>query len=159
MKRNFLTTIGVVAMFVFTTVLFSCGGTTDTTEADSTKTEVKTEEATPETTTEEATLDLTAGKTVYDAKCSVCHGAEGAGIAGTFPPVAGADYLTKETAIAVALKGLEGENTINGETYSTPMAPVEMTDQEVVDVCNFVLNSFGNSLGTVTLEDVTKAKE
>ena len=38
------------------------------------------------------------------------------------------------------------------------MTNVELTDQEVMDVVNYILNSWGNAAGTVTLEDVAAAR-
>jgi hypothetical protein len=39
------------------------------------------------------------------------------------------------------------------------MTNVPMTDQEVVDVVNYTLNSWGNKGGVVTLEEVKAARK
>lgn len=154
-------------------VLYSCGGTeestTETTD-DGTKVEETTpaedpgavnEDAKTDENTETAELDLTKGKEVY-AKCIACHMENGEGQEGMFPPLANSDYLLadKTGAIKDVLNGLEGEIIVNGATYGTiPMTANVLTDEETVDVMNYILNSWGNQGGTVTLEDVVAAKE
>ena len=36
---------------------------------------------------------IAAGADLYRIQCSACHGPEGKGIPGVFPPLAGADFL------------------------------------------------------------------
>ena len=152
-------------------VLYSCGGGT-TTEESTEATEEAVEETTPAEeveavneeaaqTEETAELDLTKGKEVY-GKCIACHQENGEGVEGSFPPLANSDYLLadKTRAIKDVLNGLEGEITVNGKTYGTavPMAANVLTDEETVAVMNYILNSWGNQGGTITLEDVAAAK-
>ena len=39
----------------------------------------------------------TAGKTSYENYCQACHQADGYGLKGAFPPLAGSDYLLEDT--------------------------------------------------------------
>ncbi len=104
-------------------------------------------------------LNLTKGKEVYEKTCQVCHQANGEGLAGTFPPLAKSDYLNdKAKSIQSILNGLTGEITVNDVVYNTPMAANNISDEETVDVMNYIFNSWGNDLGTVTIGDVTAAK-
>jgi nitrite reductase (NO-forming) len=143
-------------------VLYSCGGTTETKEAveETTNDEVKTEEATAteevvETATETATLDLTKGKAVYDAKCKVCHQENGEGTPGAFPPLAKSDYLLGNVSEALngIINGQTAPLTVNGTEYTTAMPANVLTDEEATDVMNYILNSWGNEGGTVTVVD------
>lgn len=111
----------------------------------------------------EATIDelssnnkYAAGEAVYNKTCIACHQADGKGMEGAFPPLAGSDYLMadKERAIAQVIHGSEGEITVNGVVYSGVMPPQAINDEEVRDVINYVLNSWGNDGGEVTLEEV-----
>jgi nitrite reductase (NO-forming) len=104
--------------------------------------------------------DYSAGEEVYNKTCVVCHQAEGEGLAGAFPPLAGSDYLLddKFRAVEQVLNGLSGEIIVNGVEYNSIMPAQEVTDQEATDVINYVLNSWGNDGGEVTLEDVQEAK-
>lgn len=99
------------------------------------------------------------GKAIFEGKgtCSVCHQLNGAGLPPAFPPLAGADYLLadKDRAIHQTMYGSKEPITVNGHTYpGGVMTVVDLTDEEVRDVVNYILNSWGNDGGTVTLEEV-----
>mgnify|MGYP001589888143 CR=1 FL=1 len=100
------------------------------------------------------------GEAVYLKTCIACHQAKGEGVAGAFPPLDNSDYLfaDKERAISQIIKGSSGEMIVNGETYNNIMPPQELTDEEVKDVMNYILNAWGNDEGEVTLEDVKRVK-
>jgi mono/diheme cytochrome c family protein len=137
--------------------LISCGGgetgeeqTTDTTQVEEDITDTKVE------------LDLSAGKKVFDENCKVCHQESGEGVAGTFPPLANSDYMLadKMRAVKQAIYGSKVPITVNGVEYpGSVMTVIELSDEQVRDVVNYVLNSWGNNGGTVTLEDVKAARE
>lgn len=97
------------------------------------------------------------GKEVYTDFCITCHLPDGKGIIGTFPPLDGSNWLSekrKESIHAVKF-GLQGPIEVNGENYNMAMAPLGLTDQEVADVLNYVMNSWSNSSEKpVTLEEV-----
>lgn len=97
------------------------------------------------------------GKEVYTDFCITCHLSDGKGIIGTFPPLDGSNWLTEKRREAIhAVKfGLQGPIEVNGENYNMAMAPLGLTDQEVADVLNYVMNSWSNSnKEPVTLEEV-----
>jgi len=156
MKRKILS-IATVAAFSATLFLASCGGTDEKETKDSVKEEV-TEVAT-ETKTETEVADFSAGKAVYEKNCQVCHQADGKGLATTFPPLAGSDFLSNKDAVVNAIhKGLTGEISVNGVKYNTPMAALPINDQETADVINYVYNSWGNKVGTITVDEVKAIK-
>lgn len=86
------------------------------------------------------------GEEVYAANCASCHLPAGEGVESVFPPLANTAYLkNQKRAIGIILNGQEGEITVNGKKYSTPMAAVnQLTDREVADVLNYISNSWGN---------------
>jgi nitrite reductase (NO-forming) len=99
------------------------------------------------------------GKAIYEGKglCHVCHQISGEGLPPAFPPLANADYLLEDKyrAIRQAMYGSKEPITVNGVTYpGGVMTVVELTDEEVMNVVNYILNSWGNDGGTVTLEEV-----
>lgn len=131
--------------------LHSCGGSTET------KTETPAQTPVAKTETVAAQEEpFAAGKKIYMEKCIVCHQANGEGIAGAFPPLKNSDYLLadKVRAVAQVLNGSNEVMVVNGQTYNAPMPPQVDTKEDAVAVINYVLNSFGNNGGTVTLEDV-----
>lgn len=97
------------------------------------------------------------GQEIYTDFCVTCHMPNGEGVAHTFPPLAKSDYLmqNREGSIKGIKYGQEGELIVNGLTYNNTMAPLGLEDEEVADVMNFILNSWGNSTDTkVTTEEV-----
>ncbi|MCI0454943.1 MAG: cytochrome c, partial [Candidatus Dadabacteria bacterium] len=50
------------------------------------------------------------GSVVYANICAACHQANGQGVPGAFPPLAGSEWLLKdaETPILIVLHGLQG---------------------------------------------------
>ncbi len=153
MKKVFL------SLFSFSLLLVSCGGGSEETTTEETTTEETTEEVVEEIIEDEVS-NYPEGEEIYNSKCLACHQPNGEGIAGTFPPLANSDYMLedKNRAIEQVLNGSEGEITVNGEVYNGVMPPQAVTDQEAVDVLNYVLNSWGNEGGEVTLEEVEGAK-
>jgi len=125
-------------------VMQACGGSSETKKEA--KTEATTASANP----------FAAGEKIYMAKCIVCHQANGEGIPGAFPPLKNSDYLfaDKVRAVAQALNGSNHEIVVNGAKFNAPMPQQVGTKEEAVAVINYVLNTWGNQGGTVTLEDV-----
>lgn len=101
------------------------------------------------------------GEGIYMSYCITCHMDKGQGIQGAFPPIANSDYLMadKERAIRTILNGLTEEITVNGQVYFGEMTPQDLNDQEVADVLNFIMNSWGNKGETVFEAEVTKARK
>lgn len=108
----------------------------------------------------EASQKYQAGKEVYMKNCVACHQSDGEGVKGAFPPLAKSDYLLadKNRAIRQIIHGSSGEMIVNGETYNTIMPPQPISDEEIRDVVNYILNSWGNNGGEVTLEEVKKQR-
>lgn len=97
------------------------------------------------------------GKEIYLDFCITCHLANGEGVALTFPPLAKSDYLmnNREASIRGVKYGQRGLLIVNGVTYDNTMMPLGLENEEIVDVMNYVLNSWGNSgAKMVTLEEV-----
>lgn len=97
------------------------------------------------------------GKDIYTDFCITCHLETGEGVEYTFPPLAKSDYLmnNREASIKGVKYGQRGELTVNGVTYNNTMMPLGLENEEIVDVMNYVLNSWGNSgAKMVTIEEV-----
>lgn len=85
------------------------------------------------------------GQLVYEDFCMLCHMANGQGVPKAFPPLANSDYLEDIKATINSIKyGLNGPIVVNGVKYNGVMAPMGLDDQEVTDVTNFILNTWGN---------------
>ena len=86
------------------------------------------------------------GEGVYAEFCMRCHLAQGEGVEGIYPPLANSNWLSeKRTESIKSVKyGLKGEIEVNGETYNNTMTSMGLTDREVADVMNYIMNTFGN---------------
>ena len=104
---------------------------------------------------------MTRGQEVYTANCVSCHMEKGEGMEGVFPPLAKSNYLMadKKRSIVQIIKGVSGPIKVNGVEYNGEMAAIDLSDQEISDVLNYVRNSFGNKGAAVTPEEVKAARK
>lgn len=108
-----------------------------------------------------AGFDYTAlGARVFAANCQSCHGADGAGVAGTFPPLAGDPVVNGADAdahVRIVLHGLSAK-TIGGTHYAAQMPPfaAQLSDDEIAAVVDHERTSWGNHGPTVTPEEVKR---
>ena len=106
-------------------------------------------------------MQIKAGAALFAGTCSVCHQANGEGLAGVFPPLAKSDFLAPDhaKAIAVVLNGLSGPVKVNGKDFNSVMPPMsQLTDDEIANILTYVTNSWGNSGNQVTQAEVAKAR-
>lgn len=100
------------------------------------------------------------GEQLYQ-RCVTCHQANGQGVPGAFPPLAGSEYATAANVavpIRIVLHGMQGPITVKGQTFSGIMPQygtgIAMTDAEVAAVLTYVRQSWGNSASAITAEQV-----
>jgi nitrite reductase (NO-forming) len=104
---------------------------------------------------------VAAGEALFAGTCSTCHQADGAGIKGVFPPLAGSDFLNAdpERAVGVVLGGLSGPVTVNGEDFNSVMPPMsQLNDDEVANILTFVYDAWGNNKSVISPETVAKIR-
>lgn len=96
------------------------------------------------------------GTLIYQDFCLQCHGSKGKGESGVFPPLAQSDYLMENITESIqGIKyGMRGVVVVNGVVYKGMMAAQGLDDEEIADVMNYILNSWGNS----TQEQITEEK-
>jgi nitrite reductase (NO-forming) len=105
---------------------------------------------------------IAAGKDLFAGTCSTCHQANGQGLPGVFPPLAGSSVLKAEPKriVSIMLHGLSGKITVNGKDYDSVMPPMsQLRDDEVANIGTFVLNSWGNPGGRITAEEAAAARK
>ena len=86
---------------------------------------------------------VTAGKAVYEANCMSCHQAEGQGIPGMFPAIAGSSVVTgsMDKHIDTVMNGVDG-------TMMSPFTGA-LSDADIAAVITYQRNAFGNATGEV----------
>ena len=99
------------------------------------------------------------GKEIYADFCIQCHGANGKGDDKNFPPLAGSDWLTtKRTQSIAAVKfGQSGAIIVNKKAYNGSMPAMGLSDEEVADVMNYVMTSWGNKQTNIVTEKEVEA--
>lgn len=101
------------------------------------------------------------GEHVYGSVCVACHQADGNGLPGAFPPLAGAGdfYGDPQNMAKIIVKGLSGPITVKGVDYNGVMPPQgNLSDIEIAAVATYVRNSFGNNDGLVMKADVAAVR-
>lgn len=90
---------------------------------------------------------MEAGKSIYEGVCLACHMNNGQGIPIVFPPLAESDYLmaSVDRNIKNLIQGLQGEITVNGKKYNQVMPASGLNDEDIANVLNYVMNSWGNN--------------
>ena len=98
---------------------------------------------------------LSDGQEIYNDFCSQCHLEDGKGVKGIYPPLAKSDFLTDIDRTISSIKyGLKGPITVNGEKYNSMMVSQGLDDEEISDVVNYILNSWGNSTDELITEEI-----
>ena len=93
------------------------------------------------------------GQMLYVDFCVRCHLPDGTGETGLIPPLANADFLQDIQATVQSIKyGIHGSITVNGVIYNNTMAPMGLENDEIADVTNYILNSWGNTADVIVTE-------
>ncbi len=114
---------------------------------------------------------IESGKEIYmkaapgGGLCFTCHQANGEGLAGQFPPLAGSEWVLgdKPTLIKIAMFGLMGPIKVKGVDYTLAMPPPgippgSLTDQQIADVLTYIRNDWGNSASSVSPAEVAAVR-
>lgn len=104
------------------------------------------------------------GAKVY-AQCAGCHQANGQGIPGAFPPLAGhvAEILSKqggrEYLIKALLWGLQGQIEVKGMKYNGVMPSYsQLKDEEIAALLNHIASAWGDDKKVKDFKPFTAAE-
>jgi len=96
-------------------------------------------------------------------KCAACHQQNGQGMAGSWPPLAGSEWLVNnpQVPIRIVLHGLQGPITVKGQSFNNAMQAWQdqLSDEEIAAVLTYERSSWGNSAPAVTPEQVKAERE
>jgi cytochrome c oxidase cbb3-type subunit 2 len=103
------------------------------------------------------------GASVYGTNCVSCHQANGRGMPGVFPPLAGDPVVNAGDPTAhihTVLFGLH-DRAIHGVAYAAAMPPwgAQLSDEEIAAVVNHERTSWGNHAPTVTAAQVAAVRK
>lgn len=111
------------------------------------------------------------GSDLFNANCASCHQANGQGIPGAFPPLAGhvgdlyAAEGGKQHLINVLLFGIQGPITVNGQEYNGLMpSQAHLSDEDIAAVLDHILTAWGDAdeleaYTPVTSEEVAASRD
>ncbi len=102
------------------------------------------------------------GKKIFLSTCATCHQANGLGVPGQYPPLAGSEWAQgpEERVIRIVLQGLNGPITVNGTDFNNVMAPLGavLKDEQIANVLSYVRAELGNKAPEVQPETVAKVR-
>jgi len=103
---------------------------------------------------------MTRGQKIYDQRCAYCHGDQGQGEPGAFPPLAGNRAVnmaqTANLIQVIAHGGYLPSTEGNPRPYGMPPFGQVLDAAEVAAVLTFIRGSWGNDSPPVTLLDTTR---
>jgi ubiquinol-cytochrome c reductase cytochrome c subunit len=91
------------------------------------------------------------GASAYGQFCSSCHQPTGAGVPGTFPPLAGNENAADASYVEATIRdGLTGAIEVDGVSYDMTMPPVAgISDLEITAVVAYVVELSGKTITPV----------
>lgn len=96
-------------------------------------------------------------------KCAACHQQNGLGMAGSWPPLAGSEWLLNnpEVPIRIVLHGLQGPIIVKGQSFNNAMMAWQdqLSDEEIAAVITYERSSWGNAASAITPEQVKAVRE
>ncbi|GAB5453210.1 MAG: hypothetical protein Hals2KO_35380 [Halioglobus sp.] len=101
---------------------------------------------------------------VFYVQCAACHGADGRGVTGLAPALAGASWVTgpPEWLGRIILQGMKGPVEVNGEVFEGVMPPhghlPELDDATLAGLMTYMRRSFGNRADPVSEEQARQIR-
>ena len=104
------------------------------------------------------------GEKIYAQQhCADCHGKDGNGIAGIYPPLNGNSSVTEPSGLnatrAVLLGGFAPLTAANPRPYSMPPFAQQLNDADVAAVVSYIRGSWTNKAPVVLERDVSKYRQ
>ena len=118
------------------------------------------DEATEVPFNEEGDPALLNGQNLYAQNCASCHGSNGEGISGAFPPLVNSEWVTEDKSIPIRilLHGLQGEIDVQGQTYQgvMPSFKARLSAAKIVAILNYLRSQSQDDLPEITQDDVIR---
>lgn len=112
--------------------------------------------------TTESSLLISLGKTVYDARCASCHGAQGEGRPPHWPPLANNQSIEMESAVNAIRMVLNGgyppSTEGNPRPYGMPPFAGLLSDNEVAAVVSYIRTAWGNRGAPVSAREANELR-
>jgi mono/diheme cytochrome c family protein len=103
------------------------------------------------------------GEKVYTQHCADCHGKDGRGVVGIYPPLDGNSSVTEPSGInairSVLLGGFSPTTAAHPRPYSMPPFAQQLNDADVAAVVSYVRRAWSNRASAMKAEDVGKYRQ
>lgn len=109
-----------------------------------------------------ASNSMANGPQLFATHCVACHQANGQGLAGVFPPLAGSEWVTgDERVLALILVfGIHGPIEVAGQAFKGQMpAFAHLSDAELSAVGSHIRTSWSNQASALELDTVAQARK
>lgn len=85
------------------------------------------------------------GESLYLAKCAACHGRQGEGTPGQYPPLMGSEWVTQEPSRLpeILRDGLQGPISVRGEPWDSVMLPPGVREADHALLIPYLRKRFG----------------
>ncbi len=109
-----------------------------------------------------APAQMELGQRVYQQHCADCHGAQGQGASGAYPPLAGNRAVVMASSVntvqAIVSGGFAPATAGHPQPYGMPPFRTLLSPAEIAAVASYVRQSWGNRAGAVTPLDVQRVQ-
>lgn len=98
------------------------------------------------------------GENLYTQTCAACHQANGKGLPGAFPSLAGSSIVNDkdpERLVKIILQGYDARE----EFGQMPGFASQLTDEEIAAIASHERSSWGNNAPEVTVDEVKRIRE
>jgi cbb3-type cytochrome c oxidase subunit III len=96
------------------------------------------------------------GAKVFAANCASCHGAQGQGTPGAFPPLANNPVVTgdPQKVIGILTAGLHGQISVGGMSYNgqMPAWKGQLSNKDIADVITYIRGGLGSNHASAVTE-------
>ncbi len=102
------------------------------------------------------------GKRLFIANCAACHQPTGLGQPGTYPPLAGSEWVVgpPNRLAAIVINGLQGPVTVKGATFNNimPTWGPQLKDAQIAAILSYVRQEWGNKAPPIHPEGIAAAR-
>lgn len=102
------------------------------------------------------------GGTIFAANCAACHQANGQGLPGVFPPLAGSEWVVGDPQVLanILLHGVSGKIEVAGQSFDGMMpAFAQLSDAEIAGVLTHIRSTWGNQAEAISADFVASERE
>ncbi|MDN3921194.1 cytochrome c [Roseateles violae] len=102
------------------------------------------------------------GRRLYGEHCAACHGQQGEGVAGAYPPLAGSRVVTMASPgnllLIIQRGGFAPATAGHPRPFGMPPFAGVLDDRQLAALASYLRNSWGHQAGDVRLLDVVQLK-